>query len=90
MLPTLQPGDWVLGARRPGTIRRGDIVVAEHPHRRGFELIKRVVEVGPAGLDLAGDNPDHSTDSRHFGPVSPDSVRARLILVYQPRPLRPL
>ena len=90
MVPTLRPGDWVFGVRRPGTIRPGDIVVVEHPRRPGFELVKRVAGLEHAGVDLVGDNADHSTDSRHFGPVPSDAVRARLILVYHPRPLRPL
>ncbi|HEX5630571.1 MAG TPA: nickel-type superoxide dismutase maturation protease [Acidimicrobiia bacterium] len=90
MIPTLHPGDWVLGVRRPGRLGRGDIVVVDHPHRPGFELVKRVTEIGPSGVAVAGDNPDHSTDSRHFGPVARAAVHARLLLVYRPRPLRPL
>ncbi len=90
MNPTLRPGDWVLGVRRPARLGRGDVVVVDHPHRPGFEVVKRVAEIGPAGLVLAGDNPDHSTDSRHFGPVAVAAVHARLLMVYHPRPLRPL
>lgn len=90
MLPTLRPGDWVLGVRRPTHLGRGDVVVVDHPQRPGFELVKRVADIGPAGLVLAGDNPDHSTDSRHFGPVAVGAVRARLLLVYHPGPVRTL
>ena len=44
MRPTLEPGDWAL-AIRVRSVRRGDIVVVEHPERPGFELVKRVVHV---------------------------------------------
>jgi type IV secretory pathway protease TraF len=37
-----------------------------------------------------GDDPDGSTDSRHFGPVHRDLVRARVTLVYWPRVRRHL
>ncbi|MEX2421084.1 MAG: S26 family signal peptidase, partial [Actinomycetota bacterium] len=43
MRPTLEPGDWALGvaAGRRG-LRRGDVVVLEHPERPGFEVVKRI------------------------------------------------
>ena len=96
MRPTLEPGDWVLGvaAGRRG-LRRGDVVVLEHPERPGFEMVKRVTRVagnaGPDGRPLGdgevwveGDDPERSTDSRHFGPVSGADVRGRLVLVWWP------
>ena len=42
MEPVLRRGDYVL-AVRSDAVTRGDIVVVEHPHRTGFELVKRVV-----------------------------------------------
>jgi nickel-type superoxide dismutase maturation protease len=90
MLPVLQPGDWVLGIRDPASVDIGDIVVIDHPQRPGFRLVKRVVDRDAGGLVLAGDNPGPSVDSRHFGPVPPGEVMARLVLAYHPRPLRPL
>jgi signal peptidase I len=30
--------------------------------------------------EVRGDNPDHSADSRHFGPIPLEDVRARVIL----------
>lgn len=88
MEPTLRPGDWTLGVRRPARLQPGDIVVAEHPDRPGFRLVKRVTDVEGEGYRIAGDHTDHSTDSRHFGPVPPDAVVARLVVVYHPRPRR--
>jgi nickel-type superoxide dismutase maturation protease len=98
MSPTLEPGDWAL-AVEAGRIRRGDVVVLEHPRRQGFEMVKRITgvpgDLAPNGRLLEtdecwaeGDNPDRSTDSRHFGPVPRDLVKARVTLVYWPRTRR--
>lgn len=94
MAPTLEPGDLVLGVR-PRRIRRGDVVVIEHPGRPGFEVVKRVLagpggtapdgrELGPAQLWVEGDAPGASTDSRAFGPVGTDAVRGRVIAIWWP------
>jgi signal peptidase I len=51
MLPTLSPGDYVVG-HRVDLITPQDIVAFEHPDRRGFWLIKRVVATaGTIDLD---------------------------------------
>jgi inner membrane protease subunit 1 len=94
MAPTLLPGDWVLAVTRR-RVRRWDIVVVEHPHRPGFEMVKRIVgipdELAPDGAILGpdewwveGDSPAESTDSRHFGPVRTEHVRATVRLIYWP------
>lgn len=93
MVPTLRPGEWAIGLRER-RIRRGDLVVVEHPWRQGFELVKRVgglpgERVGGRLLAdgeywVEGDAPDASTDSRHFGPIVRDRIRGRLRLVYWP------
>ena len=51
MAPGLRPGDSLFGisARR---FRRGDIVVFEHPHRRGFWLVKRAVGLPGEHLEI--------------------------------------
>jgi nickel-type superoxide dismutase maturation protease len=90
MEPALRPGDWVLGVKRPARVSVGDVVVVEHPTRPGFRLVKRVSGIGPAGLDVRGDHANHSVDSGTFGPVATEGVLARLVLVYHPRPLRPV
>lgn len=94
MAPTLLPGDWAC-AVKPARLRRRDVVVVEHPARPGFEMVKRITgipgEVAPGGRFLAfdewwveGDNPAASTDSRHFGPVTTDRIKATVRLVYWP------
>ena len=97
MVPTLLPGDWALAVsgRRVGT---GDVVVVEHPGRPGYEMVKRVTavpgqRVGERTLDhdeywIEGDRADASTDSRHFGPVRREHLKARVLLVYWPKERR--
>lgn len=93
MAPTLLPGDWALavGRRR---YRRRDVVVVEHPGRPGYEMVKRVIGV-PGGIVadrtladdefwVEGDREDASTDSRHFGPVRREHLKAKVLLVYWP------
>lgn len=90
MAPALQPGDRLLvesltyALRAP---RRGEIVLAPDPRQPERELIKRVASVGPAGIDLHGDRPAASTDSRAFGAVPVADVQWRVALRYWP-PLR--
>jgi nickel-type superoxide dismutase maturation protease len=94
MSPVLEPGDFAL-AVRPGRLRRGDVVVIGHPRKPGLEMVKRIAglprELVPDGRILEpgqwwveGDNPDQSTDSRHFGPVTRGLIKAKVRLVYWP------
>jgi nickel-type superoxide dismutase maturation protease len=68
MLPTLADGDRcrVSRTRRAAP---GDLVVLVDPADPGRLIVKRVVEVVPDGIVVAGDNPGASRDSRHFGAV---------------------
>ena len=90
MIPTLEPGDWLL-AVRAGRIERGDLVVVRHPDR-DLELVKRVTGLpgeGGLGPDLylvVGDNPEESTDGRAFGPVKRSSIGGVVVARYRPRP----
>jgi signal peptidase I len=93
MRPTLEPGDWAI-AVRARRLRRGDVVIVEHPDRVAFELVKRVThlpgDVAPDGLRLVdrvwvvGDDPEGSSDSRTFGPLPPGLVRGRVWFVWWP------
>jgi nickel-type superoxide dismutase maturation protease len=93
MAPTLAPGDWALVAT-PARYRRGDVVVVEHPGRPGYEMVKRLVGLpgdrvaerilGDDELWVEGDYEPASTDSRQFGPVHADALKAKVLLVYWP------
>lgn len=82
MLPTLHPGDEILfdpRAYRRNRPKTNDVVVAVHPDRPDFKLIKRVQAVYDDGnCELMGDNPSAGTDSRHFGPVTAAQILGRV------------
>lgn len=88
MSPTLEAGDWVLvdeDAYRSSLPRRGHVVIAADPRDPARQVVKRVAAVDlHRELRLEGDNPDESTDSRHFGPVSVELVRGRVRWRYWP------
>ena len=84
MSPTLLPGDRVLVARVTGRLRVGDLVVVCDPRQRSRRVVKRVVAISPGAIEVRGDNPAASTDSRHFGPVPLALVRGVLLYRYQP------
>jgi nickel-type superoxide dismutase maturation protease len=88
MAPTFAPGDWLLVdpdayALRPPAA--GDLVLAPDPREPSRLLVKRVMGVDRDGrLELAGDAPSQSTDSRTFGSIDPASVRGRPSFRYWP------
>ena len=84
MAPLLLPGVRLrvesLSYRRRAP-RRGEIVLAADPRQPSRELVKRIGHVDPSSgsVELAGDAPDESTDSRTFGPVSLADIRWRAV-----------
>jgi nickel-type superoxide dismutase maturation protease len=83
MVPALQPGDHVL-VRKNASVRRGDIVAACDPRVPARSVLKRVAGVSDEGVFLLGDNAEHSTDSRQWGPVPMTSVQGRAMYRYAP------
>jgi nickel-type superoxide dismutase maturation protease len=83
MRPTLLPGDRVVavGWRRP---RARELVASLDPRDAERVLVKRAVAVDGDGVIVAGDNPEQSTDSRHFGPVPWALVIGRVVYRYAP------
>ena len=85
MAPALRNGEVYLavtGAR----VGVGDVVVCQHPMRPDLLTVKRITRRIGGHWWIEGDNPDASSDSREFGPVTPDLVRARIVI--RVRPLR--
>ena len=74
MLPTYRQDDLLLGLRW-FTPKIGQVVVA-HTDR---PLIKRITGLEPDRVWLRGDNPQASTDSRHFGAVPRSRLEAVII-----------
>ena len=84
MEPTLADGDrlLVLAGRRP---RPGAVVAVRDPRApEGRLMVKRVLAVGPRGVDVRGDAPGRSTDSRSFGPVPEALVEGQVVWRYGP------
>ena len=89
MAPTLRDGDWLLcRSVQSADVQPGQIVVAEQPNRLGFIIIKRAIRRTEDGWWVEGDNSASSDDSRSFGPIPDDFVRAVVRWRYWPRPSR--
>lgn len=82
MSPAYNEGDWLLvdlHAFRRRLPRPGEAIIIRDPRDPSRRLIKRVRAITLHGeLDVRGDNPDESTDSRTFGPVSPELLVGRV------------
>jgi hypothetical protein len=74
MMPTYRPGEQLTALRRWRPVRVGDIVVVRDPRDQSRWLLKRCVAKADSMLDLRGDNPAGSTDSRAFGLVATREV----------------
>ncbi|CAN5920291.1 hypothetical protein BH23ACT10_BH23ACT10_05360 [soil metagenome] len=75
MQPAVAPGDRLLLLALRGRPRVGDLVIASDPRARDRVLLKRAHAVTVEGVDVRGDNPDASTDSRAFGMLPVATVR---------------
>ena len=85
MRPALRPGDWLL-ARRTRRVRPGQVVLAWHPQRPDFLLVKRAAwREADGAWWLASDNPAAGAmDSARFGPVPAENIVAVVLLRYWP------
>ncbi len=79
MAPTLGDSEVVL-VDRQAKISVGDIVVAKHPIEQNSQLVKRVESVNKNGdYFLVGDNLENSNDSRHFGAVTKEYIKGKVV-----------
>ncbi len=85
------PGDGPLAGRawwlRERLLRPGRLVVLSEPADRDHLIIKRASSVTPEGVDVIGDDPGWSIDSRTFGTVPHRDLR-RIVLGRLPLPRR--
>ncbi len=90
MAPTMLPGDRLVVAGPPwltaAALRPGDVIAVRDPREAQRVLVKRIhaVHASDGTLEVVGDAPDASTDSRTFGPVAQSSVVGRVIYRYAP------
>jgi nickel-type superoxide dismutase maturation protease len=79
MNPTLKDGEVVL-VDREAKIEVGDIVVAKHPFEPNSDLVKRVERINERGhYFLVGDNLEESSDGRHFGAVTAEYIKGKVV-----------
>ena len=87
MLPALQPKQRLLvklrshGGLSPSP---GTVVVCHHPSDLNLVITKRVWQSNDGWLELRGDNPAASSDSRQFGQVSLEQVIGEVTAVIPP------
>ena len=87
MLPTLQPGDYLMVDRLAyvaSAPREGDVVVVKGLAGAPDRQIKRVAELRKKEVYVLGDNSAGSTDSRDYGPVTRSRLEGRAWLRYWP------
>jgi nickel-type superoxide dismutase maturation protease len=87
MLPALAPGDRLLVLRHPRWHWRvGQLAALRDPRRPGHRalLVKRVSALVPGGVEVLGDNPSASTDSRTFGSVALAGLVGPVLYRYWP------
>jgi nickel-type superoxide dismutase maturation protease len=85
MLPALSPGERLLVLKSP-VLEEGDIVALMDPEHEGRLLVKRISLLGAFEVEVLGDNPGASRDSRQFGPVGRKRVLGRIVYRYHPAP----
>jgi len=83
MVPALQPGDRLVVISGPRA-RTGDLVAIRDPRDPGRVLVKRVESCSSSGLEVIGDNPTESTDSRQFGVVPSSALVGIAVYRYFP------
>lgn len=83
MEPTLRPGDRLV-IWRTVNLQPGDIVAVADPREPGRTVLKRVASRQAGEVYVLGDNPERSTDSRHFGPVPVGTVTGKAVYRYAP------
>lgn len=76
MEPYVGPGAVVVARSFFVKLKKYDVVVVR---QHGIEKIKRVLHVRNGKIYLVGDNPNKSTDSRHFGWIPESWVVGKVI-----------
>lgn len=90
MEPALWPGDLLLTVpAQRWLLRPGQVVVVRDGDDPTHLVVKRIAAVTPDGVEVRGDAPDRSTDSRRWGALPARDVR-RLVVARWPDVRSPL
>ncbi len=85
MEPTLRDGDWLiykpLKFIQYNQLNSGSIILLKHPKEPNKIIIKRIFSEKSYGIDVRGDNPLSSTDSRQFGLIQKESIIGLLDII---------
>lgn len=80
MNPTIADGEVVLVDKNATDYKVGDIVLAQHPLQLDLQIVKRIQSINDKGhYFLIGDNPEDSEDSRHYGAVTLEYIKGKVI-----------
>ncbi len=77
MKPNIQSGDLIIystGAQEIIKVLKGSIVVLNNPLNPSSLIVKRIHDINSRGIEIRGDNPSSSIDSRQFGLINPESI----------------
>jgi nickel-type superoxide dismutase maturation protease len=78
MVPAFEAGDRLIVVP-VAELAPGHVVAVRDPREPGRVLVKRVLAVTADHLEVRGDDPAASTDSRHFGPVPKRLLVGRVV-----------
>ena len=84
MLPSYRPGQTIL-ISHTRHFKEGDVVIA---FMNGREVLKRVTKIKDGQVFLEGDNPDHSTDSRHHGWLVDRHIEGKVVWPKKRKPIK--
>lgn len=90
MEPALWPGDRLITVpAHPRWLTVGQVVVLDDPDDTSHRIIKRITAIDGSRVEVGGDDPARSTDSRRWGSVAATDIR-RIAVTRWPAVLSPL